>query len=104
MCLLLCVIAELPRAPDGSPTDRIRPLKDDTTVLATFTSRHMGETAQGFLLDAGVPAALFTDDAGGMEPPLAFIRPARLVVRTEHVAKAREVLARVYGRPIEEVA
>ncbi len=50
--------------------------------------------AQGFLMDAGIPAALFSDDAGGMEPNLAFIRPARLVVRAEHAKRARALLER----------
>jgi hypothetical protein len=64
----------------------------DTVILARYITRHEGEIAQGFLLDADIPAALFTDDAGGMEPQLAFIRPARLVVRREHVEEATEVL------------
>ena len=76
-------------------------MNNDTAVLATFTSRHMGEVAKGYLEDAGVPAALFTDDAGGMEPPLTFIRPARLVVPTQHVSRARAVLTRVYGKALE---
>lgn len=62
-------------------------------VVARFTLRHEGEVAQGFLMDAGIPAALFADDAGGMEPNLAFVRPARLVVRSEHAADAREILS-----------
>lgn len=77
-------------------------MNNDFSVLATFTSRDMGEVAKGYLDDAGVPAALFTDDAGGMEPPLMFIRPARLVVPTKHVSRARDVLTRVYGRSLEE--
>jgi len=69
------------------------PPENDTVVIARFTLRHEGEVAQGFLMDAGIPAALFSDDAGGMEPNLAFVRPARLVVRAEHVEEAREVLS-----------
>ncbi len=64
----------------------------DTVIIARFITRHEGEIAQGFLLDAGIPAALFSDDAGGMEPQLAFIRPARLVVRREHMEDAVEIL------------
>ncbi len=62
-------------------------------MVARFPLRHEGEVAQGFLMDAGIPAALFSDDAGGMEPNLAFVRPARLVVRAEHAERARELLA-----------
>lgn len=79
-------------------------MNNDTTVLATFTSRHMGEVAKGYLEDAGVPAALFTDDAGGMEPPLTFIRPARLVVPTRFVSQARDVMTRVYGKSLEQAS
>lgn len=64
----------------------------DTVIIARFVTRHEGETAQGFLLDAGIPAALFTDDAGGMEPQLAFIRPARLVVRRDTLDEAIDLL------------
>ena len=74
--------------------------ENDTKVIARFTFRHLGEVAQGFLMDAGIPAALFSDDAGGMEPNLAFVRPARLVVRVEHEEQAREVLERA-GVPAE---
>lgn len=64
----------------------------DTVIIARFVTRHEGEIAQGFLLDAGIPAALFSDDAGGMEPQLAFIRPARLVVRRDDLDEAIELL------------
>lgn len=64
----------------------------DTVIIARFVTRHEGEIAQGFLLDAGIPAALFSDDAGGMEPQLAFIRPARLVVRRDDLEEAVELL------------
>ena len=72
----------------------------DTVVLARFFTRHEGEIAQGFLLDANIPAALFSDDAGGMEPQLAFVRPARLVVRREHMDVAIEILEGA-GVPVE---
>lgn len=77
-------------------------MNNDTAVLATFTSRHMGEVAKGHLEEAGVPAALLSDDAGGMEPPLTFIRPARLIVANQHMSQARDVLTRVYGRSLEQ--
>jgi len=76
----------------------------DTVVIGRFSTRHEGEIAQGFLLNAGVPAALFLDDAGGMEPQLAFVRPARLVVRKEHQAEALDVLSAVGVEVPEEGA
>ena len=69
------------------------PPRDENVVVAMFTLRHEGEVAQGFLMNAGIPAALFADDAGGMEPNLAFVRPARLVVRAEDAERARELLS-----------
>jgi len=64
-----------------------------TSVVARFHYRHEAELAQGYLEDAGVPTALFIDDAGGMDVGMAFVNPARLVVRLEDEQRAREVLA-----------
>ena len=63
-----------------------------TTVVARFHYRHEAELAYGYLEEAGVPTALFIDDAGGMDVGLAFVNPARLVVRAEDEQRAREVL------------
>ena len=64
----------------------------DTRIVAHFPNRHEGELAKGFLLRAEIDAALFSDDAGGAEAGLTFVNPARLVVRVEDEARAREVL------------
>lgn len=77
-------------------------MTDDTTVVARFASRHEGEAARGFLEDAGIPAALFADDAGGMEPQLVFVRPARLVVPSAYADRARKILVRAGVEPDEE--
>ena len=66
-----------------------------TTVVARFHYRHEAELAHGYLEDAGVPSALFIDDAGGMDVGLAFVNPARVVVRVEDEKRARTVLADV---------
>ena len=66
-----------------------------TTVVARFHYRHEAELAHGYLEDAGVPTALFIDDAGGMDVGLAFVNPARVVVRVEDEKRAREVLTDV---------
>ena len=69
-----------------------------TIVIALFSSRHEGELARGFLDQARVPAALLVDDAGGSEPQLTFVRPARLMVRREDHDLARDVLTEAgYG-------
>ena len=66
-----------------------------TAVVARFHYRHEAELAHGYLEDAGVPSALFIDDAGGMDVGLAFVNPARVVVRVEDEKRARTVLADV---------
>lgn len=67
-------------------------MSDDTVVLARFHYRHEAELAHGYLQDAGIPAGLFIDDAGGMEVGLAFANPARLVVHRDRAVEAREIL------------
>ena len=63
-----------------------------TTVVARFHYRHEAELAHGYLESAGVDSALHIDDAGGMDVGLAFVNPARIVVRAEDEERAREVL------------
>lgn len=67
-------------------------MSDDTVILARFHYRHEAELAHGYLQDAGIPAGLFIDDAGGMEVGLAFANPARLVVHRDRAVEAREIL------------
>ncbi len=66
--------------------------RKDLVVVARFGYRHEAELAHGFLEDAGVPAALFVDDAGGAELGMAFSNPAEVAVAPEHAEQAREVL------------
>ncbi len=63
-----------------------------TTVVARFHYRHEAELAHGFLESAGVDSALHIDDAGGMDVGLAFVNPARIVVRAEDEERARQIL------------
>ena len=66
-----------------------------TTVVARFHYRHEAEMAHGYLESAGVDSALLIDDAGGMDVGLAFVNPARLVVREDDEERARSVLVDV---------
>ena len=66
-----------------------------TTVVARFHYRHEAELAHGFLESAGVDSALHIDDAGGMDVGLAFVNPARIVVRAEDEERARQILVDV---------
>jgi hypothetical protein len=63
-----------------------------TTIVARFHYRHEAELAHGYLETAGVESALLIDDAGGMDVGMAFVNPARLVVRVEDESRARDVL------------
>ncbi len=66
-----------------------------TTIVARFHYRHEAEMAHGYLESAGVDSALLIDDAGGMDVGLAFVNPARLVVREDDEERARSVLVDV---------
>ena len=61
-------------------------------MVARFHYRHEAELAHGYLKSAGLEAALFIDDAGGMDVGLAFVNPGRLVVRAEDEERAKSVL------------
>ena len=63
-----------------------------TTIVARFHYRHEAELAHGYLETAGVASALLIDDAGGMDVGMAFVNPARLVVRVEDESRARDIL------------
>ncbi len=66
-----------------------------TAIVARFHYRYEAEMAHGYLKSAGVDAALLIDDAGGMDVGLAFVNPARLVVRADEEERARGVLVDV---------
>lgn len=57
--------------------------------IARYPWRHLAEIAHGRLEDAGIPSAVFADDAGGA---YAGIAPARLLVAAEDAVRARELL------------
>ncbi|MFI5330172.1 MAG: DUF2007 domain-containing protein [Desulfobaccales bacterium] len=65
---------------------------DDAIVLETFPNRIAAEMAAGLLESEGVEAMVAADDAGGVYPPLQFIRGVRLLVYREDEARAREIL------------
>ena len=64
-----------------------QPLSWRVSIIATKR-----ELAHGYLESAGVDSALHVDDAGGMDVGLAFVNPARIVVRAEDEERARQVL------------
>ena len=67
----------------------------ELTVLSTFPSTADAQLAKGVLDDAGIESMVRSDDAGGMYPAIG---GADLLVRTEEVDKANEVLHRRHHR------
>ncbi len=61
-------------------------------LLKRFPSEVEAEMARSVLECEGVPALVLSDDAGGMEPQLQWIRGVRLMVRESDVSRAREIL------------
>lgn len=65
-------------------------------MLERYRWRHEAEMACGVLEDAGIPAAVSADDAGGMLAagglPSGRL-PVRLLVRRADEARAREALS-----------
>lgn len=59
---------------------------------AFFGSRPEAELARALLDDAGIPATVESDDAGGMYPSMANVGGVRLLVREEDLEDARAVL------------
>jgi hypothetical protein len=60
-----------------------------TIEVARFRYRHEAEMAAGTLADAGIPAVVVGDDAGGMYPGIMFVA---VRVAAENVENARAVL------------
>lgn len=67
-------------------------METESVVVAKFHRRHEADFAKGYLEDAGIPAVLGADDAGGADLGLAFSRQVRLLVRKEDLRRARAVL------------
>lgn len=64
----------------------------ETVVVARFAYRHQAEFAANVLQGAGIPAFPRIDDAGGLYVGMTFSNPARVIVRAEDLAGARDVL------------
>ena len=67
-------------------------MSDRLVLLARFRYRHQADTARGFLKDAGIPAVVSADDAGG-NLGFTICGNARLLVRPNDLKEATELLA-----------
>lgn len=81
-------------------------MKGSTVVVARYPYRHQAELVAGYLRDAGIRVAVFTDDGGGSEVALGFINTARVVVRADEEERALELIRdlNVEPDPGEDVA
>lgn len=64
----------------------------DTVLVAAFAYRYEAEFARAILTSAGIDSVLIGDDAGGAYAGMSFTSRMRLLVRTDEVDHAREVL------------
>lgn len=71
------------------PTDRDT---EQTTILATYTTRRDAEMARDCLADADVQAFVKTDDAGGMYPQMQRPHGVKLVGMSGTAQRARSIL------------
>ena len=66
--------------------------RDTEIVVAKFAHRYEAELAQGYLQDAGIESMVSMDDASMTDTGMTFPKGARLIVLSENVERALEVL------------
>lgn len=64
----------------------------EPVLVGTYSTRHEAEMALGILEDAGLTAAIRSDDGGSMEPALTWQGRAWLWVAGDDAAAARQLL------------
>lgn len=67
---------------------------DQLHVLCSFATDFEADMARALLEQAGVPAIIQSDSAGGMNPTLTFAKGVRLLVLAKDLSTAREILDR----------
>ena len=65
---------------------------EETTILATYTTRRDAEMARDYLDDAGLRTFVRADDAGGMQPQLQRAHGVKLVGMRDTAPRARTLL------------
>ena len=77
-------------------------MSDKLIAIAVFTNEVEAEVARSLLDSRGIPAAVMSDDAGGMIPSLQQTTGVRLMVSEEDADNARDILEEEYGDEDEE--
>jgi len=74
-------------------------MTDDLVKLEVYNSEIDADLARARLEGAGIQAVILSDDCGGMNPALTYVRGLRLMVRAEDEATARDVLSATDSDP-----
>ncbi len=61
-------------------------------VIREYDQRLLAEQAKGLLEEAGISAAVHSDDVGGAFPQLGLSGGYRVLIKEEDIPKAEEVL------------
>jgi hypothetical protein len=77
-------------------------MADETVVAGTFASRYEAEFARETLHAAGIDTILLADDAGGAYAGLSLTGPARLLVLSSDVVRAKVLLDEAASIPDPE--
>jgi len=76
--------------------------EDTTSVVRMYSTRQAAEFGKMVLEGSGIPSFIRADDAGGMRPYMAPVAGVRLVVRTDDLERADDVLKESETRDTEE--
>ncbi len=64
----------------------------DFVTLITVEQRFLAAPILGLLTDNGIAARVSSDDCGGVDPALAFVRGVEVLVPTDDAERAVELL------------
>ena len=65
---------------------------EDPVIVKEFLKRHEAEMARDLLWDSGIKGVVVADDCGGCQPHMLYAKTAKLMIKTEDLAKAQEIL------------
>ncbi|MDD5195755.1 MAG: hypothetical protein PHQ96_08810 [Candidatus Omnitrophica bacterium] len=65
---------------------------EDLAVVKEFLKRHEAEMARDLLLSSGIEGVVVADDCGGCRPHMLYAKAAKLLIKKEDLAKAKEIL------------
>ncbi|MDO8722800.1 MAG: DUF2007 domain-containing protein [Syntrophales bacterium] len=72
-------------------------MSDEIVLLKQYPSEMDAIFARTLLDSEGIQAAIFKDDAGGMEPQFQLTRGVSLMVRAQDLERATALIAEING-------